>query len=272
MNSRLRFVLFSPSIISDIGNPQATSVRALAQALVDLGHDVEHHEPKGNDHLTRMLTSRGYGPMRAFNLAFPNLRYSQYAPSGGTARRVWFSRVIGTADVVLAFPGTDSAVFDEIAELDSDRIVTIWPGSKMLPDDLRAKIDGPMVRPVAGSGERRDHLTVSYDLPINRVAGTHLEAGQWTTGVATFVPEVDIPARYTSIESVRIRTEEIAGLGLARALLPVASGSETILVNKSGAEVDRLTTLPDANNALLIARDLASYVDRELALRYVMPN
>ena len=79
----LRVVVFSPSIVSDVDNPQAGDVRALCQALVDLGCDVTHLEVRGNPWLRALLETQGAEPLRTFNRDYPLIRYRMYSlPSG----------------------------------------------------------------------------------------------------------------------------------------------------------------------------------------------
>jgi hypothetical protein len=162
VTARLRLVVFSPSIISDIGNPQATTVRAICQAFVEAGHDVTHLEERGNPHLREMLQLRGYAPLRAFNDRYPLIRYRQYDLTGGWERVVWFGREIGTADSVVAYPGIADAIIQEIAAIESPRIVTFWPGVAGAKRDLLPLWYEPADLPE----EAND---IAYDIPADSV-------------------------------------------------------------------------------------------------------
>jgi hypothetical protein len=129
MTSRLRIVVFSPSIVSDIGNPMAATVRAICQALADDGHDVTHLEERGNPHVRELLLRHGSQPLRDFNDRHPLIRYRQYDLSRGWERVIWFGREIATADVVVAYPGVDDAVIQEVAAISSPKIIAFWPGT-----------------------------------------------------------------------------------------------------------------------------------------------
>ncbi len=88
--------------------------------------------------------------MRALNERYPLLRYKQYDPAGGIARRIWFSREIGTADAVIAYPGCNDDVVSEVTELDSHRIVTFQAEQESLPAEMRDAWFAPAVFPQSG--------------------------------------------------------------------------------------------------------------------------
>ena len=129
MTSRLRIVVFSPSIVSDIDNPLAATVRAICQALLDDGHDITHLEERGNPHLRELLLHKGSQPLRDFNDRHPLIRYRQYDLSQGWEQVIWFGREIATADVVVAYPGVADAIITEVAAISSPRIIAFWPGA-----------------------------------------------------------------------------------------------------------------------------------------------
>ena len=55
----LRFVLAGPSIVSDWGNPAATTNRAVMTALIELGHEATYLEPRHDPALVALLKARG---------------------------------------------------------------------------------------------------------------------------------------------------------------------------------------------------------------------
>lgn len=269
---KLRFVVFSPSIISDLGNPQATTVRAMCQALIDLGHDVTHLEPRVNPFVTELLHTRGYGPVRSFNARYPLLRYRQYEPTGGFARRVWFSREIGTADVVVAYPGCGDEVMEEVIGLESPRMLAFFPGAERVGADLLDAWFQPAVVPVAASGERSGTLAVAYDTRPDIEAAQGVSSGRFSDGQWPYVPEVDLPDRYGTAERIRMSAEELTGMRLARALLAVASGATVDLIGPNGSVERTISDLPVANNAAIRAGQLSETITRVLDSRHLLQD
>jgi hypothetical protein len=112
----------------------------------------------------------------------------------------------------------------------------------------------------------RDALNVvAYDdIPaIDRPEWGHLSAGQADASGWTFIPEVLIEDRYQRSQTVALDES----VDLARALLPVANGAATELVNRSGETVEIITGIPPINAARPRADRLAAEIDRILAER-----
>jgi hypothetical protein len=265
MIERLRFVLYSPSIVSEFGNPQATTVRALAAALIDQGHDVAHNELRNNEHVVTLLEARGAEPLRRFNAIYPLLRYGYFEPSAGNLRRVRFSREIGTADAVIAFPDTEEGMMQEVVELDSSRTVGIHPQSEVVLDGPLLDLFDPAVLPEQGASERVGTIAVAYDTPFESGSVDRtVVAGAASLPNADPVAEIDLPLIYRTVQAVRMSEADTAGLALARALLPVAYGAVTELIDAGGAVLRRIDSVDDRHNARLRAARLAETVQRLL--------
>lgn len=265
MTRQLRLVVFSQSIVSDIGNPQATTVRAMCQAFAEAGHDVTHLEQRGNPALMQMLKTRGYAPMRAFNERYPLIRYRQYDLLAGAERAVWFGREIATADVVVAYPGTPDEVLAELEARDSVSVVRFWPGAVGRMRELLPLWTEPAVLTRSAPSPRDDQLIVAYDnvVAIDRPGWTSLCVGSAGSSRAPFVPEVLIEDRYQRTRTVAMGAEE----DVARALLPVANGASTELMDQSGTTLRRITSVPAANDARRRVQQLVQEIDRLLAER-----
>jgi hypothetical protein len=262
---QLRLVVFSESIISDIGNPTATTVRAMCQAFADLGHDVTHLEERGNPSLTRMLQTRGYGPMRAFNEKYPHIRYRQYELPVGAERAVWFGREVATADAVVAYPGTPLGVIDELDARDSTTLVRFWPGTIPELRDMMPLWTEPAVLTRSAPGLRDALYVVAYDdIPaVDRPEWGHLSAGGAEAHGWEYIPEVLLEDRYQRSQTIALDES----VDLARALLPVANGSATELVNRAGQTVEVITGVPPINAARPRADRLAAEIGRILSAR-----
>jgi hypothetical protein len=262
---QLRLVVFSESIISDIGNPMATTVRAMCQAFADLGHDVTHLEERGNPALTRMLETRGYAPMRAFNERYPLIRYRQYELPGGVERAVWLGREVATIDAVVAYPGTQLGVIDELDRRDNPLLVRFSPRAEPEIRELMPLWTDPAVLSRPAHGPRDAQIIVAYDNVI--LAGSpdsvRLSAGTFDEPDWSYVPEVLIEDNYQ--RSKKVTFEE--SVDLARALLPVANGATTELVDRRGNRVQLLWAIPPINAAEPRAELLAAELTRTLAER-----
>lgn len=138
----LRIVVFSPSIISEVGNPQAVMVREICQAFADLGCDVTHLEERGNSWNREMLLSQGSEPVRAFNRDFPQIRYRQYEIPQGIHRSVWFGRELATADLVVVYPGSPDGVVEEAEGFAVRQVVRIWDSAASDLAELRELMFG----------------------------------------------------------------------------------------------------------------------------------
>jgi len=262
---QIRLVVFSESIISDIGNPTATTVRAMCQAFADLGHDVTHLEERGNPALTRMLETRGYAPMRAFNERYPLVRYRQYELPDGAERAVWLGREVATIDVVVAYPGTPLGVIDELDRRDNPQLLRFWPGAEPEIRELLPLWTDPAVLSRPSQGARDEHVVVAYDdtpwkVPLDSL---RLSAGTADGFGWSYVPEVLIEDHYQ--RSIKVTFSE--SIDVARALLPVANGATTELVDGRGNRVQRFWAIPPMNAAGSRADRLAAEITRIMSER-----
>jgi len=262
---QLRLVIFSQSIISDIGNPQATTTRAMCQAFAEAGHDVTHLEQRGNPALMRMLKTRGYAPMRAFNVRYPSIRYRQYDLLAGAERAVWFGRETAIADAVVAYPDTPDEVISELESRDTVNVLRFWPGAGDQLSELLPLWTDPAVLTREPSAPRDDYCVVAYDDPnsVDRPGWPHITAGSLVGPDWSYVPEVLIEKRYQ--HSLTVALDD--SVELARALLPVANGAKTELIDKAGNSVGTLTDVPAGNDARVRAERLSAEINRTLAER-----
>lgn len=262
MSRQLRLVVFSESIVSDIGNATATTVRAMCQAFSELGHDVTHLERRGNPALTRMLQARGYAPMRAFNQRYPQIRYRQYDLPSGAERAVWFGREIATADAVVAYPGTPKEVVAELAARDNVQTLRFWIGAAPQLAGLLPLWTDPAVLIRTTPGSRNEEVVVAYDnIPaIGRPGWKKLTAGLASAPAWEFVPEVMIEEHYQGAVTVALD----ASLPHARSLLPVANGAEVQLLDSHGSVMRTIAAVPVENNARSRAERLVVEITRLL--------
>lgn len=287
----LRFVAFGPSIVSDWGNPIATSARAVCSALAKRGNEVTYFEQRGNAAVHGLLQRHGSHAVRAFSQRYQSFAYRTYDLPRGWERTVWFGREAGTADVVIALPGTPDSLLPEIAALPSPHPVTcihrdcgIDGGAIRLigVDDAAEEGTtpfGPAVAPQPhGDGNRLDDvLVVAYDEPepaLDAIAVLgdrpyqHVVAGSAVLPGWPFVPEVELVDLYQ-----RHRAAVVCELGgsawsQARRLLPFAGGCHSFdMVDPravSGAESLTDARLPSRYDATEQAAALIAAVEARL--------
>ena len=268
MSRQLRIVVFSPSIISDIGNPQATTVRAMCQAMVDAGHDVTHLELRGNPWLDHMLRQRGYSPMRAFNERYPLLRYRQYTIPKGMERSIWFGREVATADALIASPGTPDETMEDVRAFDVKRLLRFWPESSDEARDLIPDWFEPAICPVATGSDRTETVSVAYDNEFpSGAGGLKCSVGALDDPEWPYHAEILIPDLYSVSRLVQIGPLGDDPFERARALLPVAHGATVELVDVTGQAIERIEAIPETNNARLRAIKLTNAIDLILHAR-----
>ena len=262
----LRIVAFSPSIISDIGNPQATSVRAMLDAFAALGCDVTHLEERNNSDLRMMLQTRGYRPMRSFNLTYPSIRYRFYDLPEGIHRSVWFSRELGTADAVVVWPGSPEPVLEEVAGFAARQIVRFWPDGTDAHHAAVADWFDPAAFPyLLNEGPMGPGLAVTWDQAFAVPPGTRLlNAGSEDLDGWEYIPEVELGSVMRGGETVWLSDETAP----ARIAQTVGRGAHVRLVNgvdwEDYVEVDDIT---DRENALGRAAILQTVIAAELVRR-----
>lgn len=269
----LRVVALGDTIVSDLERPAATSVRAVLAALADAGHDVTFLDRRNNPLLTQLLTRRGSAPYRAFMARYPGIQYRTYDLPRGWERTVWFGREIGTADIVLALPGTPEELLPEIAENASERLVRFVDASfGALPNTIPLARTGapglafgPAVQALAPTTPRSPQpLVVAYDDTAAALAAAARLAAEDPATVVVgaadlpdwrFVPEVDLPDRYAHHDAVLITGAGDSSWAVARHLLPLAAGARLLAPPPALAGV---TSLPPDYDAATQAAALVA--------------
>lgn len=292
----LRFVFFGESLVSDWGNPTATTVRAVMRALTAAGHEALFLEERRNRPTVELLRARGSASLRAFADRYPDLHYRTYELPRGLERTVWFVRQVATADAVVVLDGAPDGVFEEAARLEarhltrvvwsakSDDAASAWADLRLAPAGADAPTGavtcGPAVeRREPGIGNARSGLVlVAYD--EEALAGAAREAladfapecitaGAVAGTAWSFVPEVALPDVYR-----RVRVAVVVGAGddpfaAARVLLPVAAGAHAVVHDSAPGElrariVSLLVPEPASPNVTLPSADDADVAAQRL--------
>lgn len=253
----MRLVVFGSSIVSDWRNPIATSARPILSSLVAMGEDVLFLEERNNPWLVGLLKTRGLAPVRAFDAAYPDLQHRTYDPPRGRQRSIQFAQQVGTADAIVALPGTPEPVLAEIGTFHSPSVVRAVPFDAALTEaDLRLgsldqagcdAVFGPAVpvQPPPSNGERSAAVVVAYDAAAGGAVAAAMAdlrpllVDQTDEGLQgwEYIPEVVLPEWFG-----RCRTAAVVGdwrdeLAWARLLLPLASGCRVVAIGPGSERV-----------------------------------
>lgn len=96
-----RWVIFTRSVISTVGNPDAHLFRALAAALARRGLDAVCVEERANPAVVALLQQQGARGVDAFRADHPALHYRTVPPRSGLELVEWLGGALATADVAL---------------------------------------------------------------------------------------------------------------------------------------------------------------------------
>ncbi len=106
----LRFVFAGTSIVSDWGNPAATTNRAVMTALIELGHEATFLEPRHDESFIGLLKARGSEPARAFLAAYPKLQYRTIDLPANFQASSWAGQFLATASAAVALIGCPEVI------------------------------------------------------------------------------------------------------------------------------------------------------------------
>lgn len=255
----LRFAIFGTSLVSDYGNPLATTIRAIMRALMARGHEVTFLEERRNQPTLALLRDRGAAPLRAFATHAPDLRYRTYQLPAGAELTLWLSRELATVDAVILLEGTPppiSALLSGRPARHLVRIAQMTAQGALLPDpdliiapvgmssDRSAIPLGPAVLPVpARVASRTGIVLVSYDddrsavyaraalsqetVPLTLAAAGLAHPPNWP-----FVPEVELQALFATARLAVVTGAGASPYAAARALLPLAAGCPVVVAGE----------------------------------------
>ncbi len=251
---RMRFVCFGASIVSEIGNPKATSIRALLSSLAHRGHQVVFLEKRLNSHFVQMLHVHGARGLDEFVRTYPEIPYRTYDIPDPRELDVWLGRESSTADAFILFDGTPQEMLDGVTRLNAPHLIKLSEHVAADGSSTLIAVDGSSDRAPqiqfaptvavseAGSLDRPlTHLVVVYDQPDpdDNVAARLPNATVLTVcgdGAPEHqrVTEAELPDWYLRTQVVVILDEARPGGDQSRYLLPAANGARAILVITHG--------------------------------------
>lgn len=234
----LRFIFAGGSIVSDWGNPAATTNRAVMYALVELGHEATYLEPRRDAAVVELLRARGSEPLRAFRSAFPALQYRTVDVPAAFQASAWAGQFLSTASAAVALDGCPSVIEEGFRPFQSQEMRFLVeqlaaPGSELieLPDQHVATWYQPAVLPRAWRKPRSGTVLVAYDdaelalavaaivKPDSMIVSGRAELATWE-----WVPEVNLPERYGGASRVLV-VDGRHSIAPARVCLPRAHGA-----------------------------------------------
>ena len=99
---RLRWAIFSRSVVSAVDNPDAYLLRALGQALQTRGQEATFFEERANEAVRTLLRRSGGRALADFRGRYPEIDYRTIETRTGADLVEWLTRTLGTFDIVLA--------------------------------------------------------------------------------------------------------------------------------------------------------------------------
>ncbi|HVB65104.1 MAG TPA: hypothetical protein VNE17_10260 [Nitrolancea sp.] len=102
---RLRWAIFTSSVISTVGNPEAHLWRRIGALLRQQKHDATFFEERGNPALRALLQQSGGTALLQFRERFPDIQYRTLDPRTGYDLADWLTRTLSTVDIAVAQRG-----------------------------------------------------------------------------------------------------------------------------------------------------------------------
>ncbi|HET9015249.1 MAG TPA: hypothetical protein VFN57_06615 [Thermomicrobiaceae bacterium] len=96
-----RWTVFTRSVVSAVGNPDAYLFRALGDALAAAGYDALFFEDRANPAAVELLRVRGARALDDLRARHPSLHYRTVQPRGGLELAEWLGGVLATADIAI---------------------------------------------------------------------------------------------------------------------------------------------------------------------------
>ncbi|MCO5220208.1 MAG: hypothetical protein M9947_01335 [Thermomicrobiales bacterium] len=238
-----RFVFLGDSIVSDWRNPQATTSRAVVQALGDLGFETVYMEPRRNSATVGLLGQRGSEPVRSFNALWTGVQYRTVDLPARWELEAWIGQFAATSGVIVLLDGMPEMFERGLAEFEQDDVLILVERPELGGDWGRSVLRRlgesdatigfrPAVLPGSWDVPRSGTVLVAYDDAdlARAVAATVPDARRIVTGSADlpdwdYLPEIELPAVYGAAERVLVVDSAERPIAPARVWLPRANGA-----------------------------------------------
>ncbi len=123
---RLRWAIFTTSVVSAIHNPDAHLWRELGSQLRAMDHEAFFFEPRGNEALRALLQQSGAEPLRSFHSQYPDIEYRTLESRTGADLVDWMSRTLATVDVAIIQSNTSPDLINWLGKLTRPHLQTFY--------------------------------------------------------------------------------------------------------------------------------------------------
>lgn len=133
-DGRLRWAIFTKSVVSAVNNPEALLWRSLATRLRHAGHQAIFYEPRGNESVRLLLRRDGSQGLKDFRTRFPDVEYRTFESRRGADLVEWMTRMLATVDVAMIPANADSDLVRWLGQLTRHHLQTFlldsgWHGT-----------------------------------------------------------------------------------------------------------------------------------------------
>lgn len=238
MSDALRIVVAGPSIMSDWRNPAATANRAMAEGLIELGHEVTYLEARRSEAMVELLRTRGAGPLRDFAEAYSGLAVRTVDLPQPFQSASWAGQFLSTASGAIVLDGCPPVVADGFAQF-AEADLPVF-AERVLDGQSWLKLESGSVEPIpyrpavlerSWSARRAGLLLVVYDdADLGAAVAERVRADDIVVSGSAelpgweFVPEVRLPERYGRADRVLV-VDGASVIDPARVWLARANGA-----------------------------------------------
>ena len=242
-------VVFGDSIRSDIGNPAATTWRALMAALIADGHRVTFIEMRRGRALEALLRIRGSAPLRAFANRHPGLIYRTVDLPHRREVGVRMAQELALADAAIVLDTAPATIIEALAAFDHPRVLRVLhlTGESERPSSandfpiVATPVEshehqsgslrlGPAVMVTGRAGENREAAGTTGDTERQRIALLAWDAEESAVAAAALASLQEYGA--FDVDAFSFGTLELPGFRLAseQDLIAVVSRADQLVV------------------------------------------
>jgi hypothetical protein len=165
---RLRWAIFTTSVLSTVDNPEAHLWRTVGALLKQQNHEATFFEERGNPALRALLQQSGGSALLQFRERFPDIQYRTLDPRAGYDLADWLTRTLSTVDIAVAQRGAPAELLAILSDFTRPYLQTFFvdcgwgqrsPESTLDPSHL-ARLTGVLVA--------NESLPEAYDQAVPR--------------------------------------------------------------------------------------------------------
>jgi hypothetical protein len=138
--NRLRWAIFSASVVSAVDNPDAYLLRALGRLLSEQGHEAIFFEERGNPAVRALLRRSGGRVLNDFRERHPWIDYRTVDPQSGVVLVEWLTRTLSTTDIALVQRDTPAEIARWVGRLTRPHLQTYLLDTGLNPSPTTEEI------------------------------------------------------------------------------------------------------------------------------------